>query len=63
VHTLPLMLAGTGVDVVIQEIGPDWLTADASDHAAGFLAEVTGSAMARHGLATVPPTTATGEPK
>lgn len=63
VHTLPLMLAGTGVDVVIQEIGPDWLTADASDHAAGFLAEVTGSARARHGLATVPPTTATGGPK
>ncbi|GIG69649.1 hypothetical protein [Phytomonospora endophytica] len=63
VHTLPLMLAGTGVDVVIQEIGPEWLTADASEHAAGFLAEVTGSARVRHGLATVPPTPATGEPK
>ncbi|MEV0647199.1 hypothetical protein AB0I28_18215 [Phytomonospora sp. NPDC050363] len=63
VHTLPLILAGTGVRVMIREIGPDWLTATAGDHAARFLAEVTGSAKARHGLATVPPTTATGEPK
>ncbi|GLZ78974.1 hypothetical protein Afil01_37810 [Actinorhabdospora filicis] len=55
VHTLPLLLAGSGVRVVIQEVEPSWLAAGASGHASRFLAEVTGSARERHGLATVPP--------
>lgn len=55
VHTLPLMLAGTGVQVVVQEVDPSWLAAGASGHASRFLAEVTASARERHGLAAVAP--------
>lgn len=54
VHTLPLVLAGTGVRVVVQEVRAEWLSAGAGGHAARFLAEVTESARRRHGLASVP---------
>ena len=55
VHTLPLILAGTGVRVVVQEVRGEWLSPTAGTHAARFLAEVTGSARRRHGLSAVPP--------
>ncbi|MFF3319552.1 hypothetical protein ACFYV5_29145 [Streptomyces sp. NPDC003035] len=44
VHTLPLALAGTEVKVAVCEIAPEWLTANASPRAQGFLAGVAGSA-------------------
>ncbi|MEU9863838.1 hypothetical protein AB0D99_23490 [Streptomyces sp. NPDC047971] len=44
VHTLPLALAGTGVKVAVCEIAPEWLKANASPRAQGFLAGVAGTA-------------------
>ncbi|MFC7307316.1 hypothetical protein ACFQVC_24210 [Streptomyces monticola] len=44
VHTLPLALEGTGVEVAVCDIDPTWLTDGASPRAEGFLSGVTGSA-------------------
>ncbi|MFD9031248.1 hypothetical protein ACFVZW_08875 [Streptomyces sp. NPDC059567] len=44
VHTLPLALAGTGVKVAVCEIAPEWLKANVSPRAQGFLAGVAGTA-------------------
>ncbi|QHC25785.1 hypothetical protein [Streptomyces sp. GS7] len=44
VHTLPLALQGTGVQVAVCDIDPAWLTANASPRAQGFLDDVTGTA-------------------
>lgn len=44
VHTLPLALAGTGVEVAVCDIDPSWLTDHASPRAQGFLSGVTGTA-------------------
>ncbi|MCX2185635.1 hypothetical protein KV205_34755 [Streptomyces sp. SKN60] len=44
VHTLPLALAGTGVKVAVCEIAPEWLRANASPRAQGFLSGVAGTA-------------------
>ncbi|WP_246234601.1 hypothetical protein [Streptomyces boluensis] len=44
VHTLPLALAGTEVEVAVCDIDPSWLTENASPRAEGFLSGVTGSA-------------------
>ncbi|WAP56548.1 hypothetical protein N6H00_17125 [Streptomyces sp. S465] len=44
VHTLPLALAGTGVQVAVCDVDPAWLTSDASPRAQGFLSGVTGTA-------------------
>ncbi|WP_436843282.1 hypothetical protein [Streptomyces noursei] len=44
VHTLPLALKGTGVQVAVCDIDPAWLTAHASPRARGFLDDVTGTA-------------------
>ncbi|MDI3385589.1 hypothetical protein QIS99_05070 [Streptomyces sp. B-S-A8] len=44
VHTLPLALAGTEVEVAVCDIDPAWLTDHASPRAEGFLSGVTGSA-------------------
>ncbi|MER7984139.1 hypothetical protein ABTY53_00825 [Streptomyces noursei] len=44
VHTLPLALKGTGVQVAVCDIDPAWLTAHASPRAQGFLDGVTGTA-------------------
>ncbi|POX54216.1 hypothetical protein C3489_13885 [Streptomyces sp. Ru71] len=44
VHTLPLALAGTEVQVAVCDIDPDWLTQTASPRAQGFLSNVTGTA-------------------
>ncbi|MGV9994160.1 hypothetical protein [Streptomyces sp. NPDC003374] len=57
VHTLPPALAGTGVRVAVCDIDPDWLTAQASPRAQGFLSGVTGTARYadRLGLARTAP--------
>jgi hypothetical protein len=55
VHTLPLALAGTGVQVVVCDVAPEWLTDKASPHAQGFLAGVTHTARDVHRLASPPP--------
>ncbi|MER6913799.1 hypothetical protein ABT354_19190 [Streptomyces sp. NPDC000594] len=44
VHTLPLALAGTAVEVAVCDIAPEWLTEGVSPRAEGFLAAVTGTA-------------------
>ncbi|WP_262699055.1 MULTISPECIES: hypothetical protein [Streptomyces] len=44
VHTLPLALVGTGVQVAVCDVDPTWLTRDASPRAQGFLSGVTGTA-------------------
>ncbi|MDI3405412.1 hypothetical protein [Streptomyces cavernicola] len=44
VHTLPLALAGTKVEVAVCDIDPSWLTENASPRAEGFLSGVTGTA-------------------
>ncbi|MEU4893488.1 hypothetical protein AB0B12_35500 [Streptomyces sp. NPDC044780] len=44
VHTLPLALAGTGVQVAVCDVDPTWLTSNASPRAQGFLSGVTGTA-------------------
>ncbi len=50
VHTLPLALAGTGVEVAICDVDPSWLTAGASPRAHGFLSGITAAARGSHGL-------------
>lgn len=53
VHTLPLVLAGTGVQTVICPVPSDWYTDRAPQRAGAFLGTVTDSARARHGLLAV----------
>nr|WP_313896536.1 hypothetical protein [Streptomyces sp. GC420] len=50
VHTLPLALADTGVQVVVCDIAPEWLTDKASPRAQGFLSGVTDTARDVHRL-------------
>jgi hypothetical protein len=51
-HTLPLVLAGTGVEVMVCPIPPDWYRSGGPGRADDFLARVTTSAQTQHGLAT-----------
>jgi hypothetical protein len=51
VHTLPLALAGTGVEIVVVDIDEEWLTAAASPRAHTFLTGINHSARDLHGLA------------
>ncbi|MHC0431165.1 hypothetical protein ACX6XY_13375 [Streptomyces sp. O3] len=53
VHTLPLALAGAGVEVAVCDIDPTWLTDHASPRAQGFLSGVTGTARDVHRLRSV----------
>ncbi|MER7174541.1 hypothetical protein [Streptomyces mesophilus] len=53
VHTLPLALAGTGVEVAVCDIDRSWLTATASPRAEGFLSGVTGTARGVQRLQSV----------
>ncbi|WP_327359156.1 hypothetical protein [Streptomyces sp. NBC_01304] len=53
VHTLPLALAGTEVEVAVCDIDPAWLTENASPRAQGFLSGVTGTARDVHRLQSV----------
>ncbi|WP_307795195.1 hypothetical protein [Actinacidiphila acididurans] len=50
VHTLPLALAGTGVDIAVCDIDQEWLTAAASPRAHTFLTDITTSARSLHNL-------------
>ncbi|WP_432587970.1 hypothetical protein ABVG11_22375 [Streptomyces sp. HD1123-B1] len=59
VHTLPLALVGTGVQVAVCDVDPAWLTSDASPRAQGFLSGVTGTARDVTRLGP-PPGAATG---
>jgi hypothetical protein len=54
VHTLPLVLRGTGAQVAVCEIDEGWLTDRASPRAGGFLAAIARSARGTHGLASLP---------
>ena len=51
VHTLPLVLAGTGVEVVVCDIPHGWYRSQAPQAADDFLELVTRTARAQHGLA------------
>lgn len=53
VHTLPLVLAGTGAQVSVCDIEHGWFTTRASARSGNFLTTVTGTARANHGLAAV----------
>ncbi|MFC3582583.1 hypothetical protein ACFOSC_01765 [Streptantibioticus rubrisoli] len=53
VHTLPLALDGTGVEVAVCEVDPSWLTSGASPRAQGFLSGITSAARSRHGLGAI----------
>ncbi|WP_240969751.1 hypothetical protein [Actinacidiphila epipremni] len=46
VHTLPLVLAGTGVELTVVDIDPAWLTSAAGPRAHTFLTAITESAQA-----------------
>ncbi|WP_333769576.1 hypothetical protein [Streptomyces sp. IBSBF 2435] len=50
VHTLPLVLDGTGVDIEVVDIDPAWLTSGAAPRAHTFLAGITHSARNLHNL-------------
>ncbi|WP_055590102.1 hypothetical protein [Peterkaempfera griseoplana] len=58
VHTLPLVLDGTGVRVKICAVDADWLTPGASARSLSFLTDVSTSARSRHGLEMISPVTA-----
>ncbi len=53
VHTLPVVLAGTGVEVAVCEIGSGWYSPLVNLHADQFLGNVSESARRSHGLAAV----------
>ena len=53
VHTLPVVLAGTGVEVAVCDIGSGWYSPLANVHADEFLGAVSDSARRNHGLAAV----------
>ena len=53
VHTLPLVLAGTGVQVRVCDIPPEWYAPRSNVQAGDFLGRVTSTARAEHGLAAV----------
>lgn len=51
VHTLPVVLSGTGVQLSVCEIDGSWLSQRASARSAGFLTEVSSLARGAHTLA------------
>ena len=53
VHTLPVVLAGTPIEVVVAEIPPSWYAPQTDLRADAFLNRVTSTAQHRHGLAAV----------
>jgi len=52
VHTLPVVLAGTGVELLVCDIEPSWYTPDTGAHSRRFLGTVTSVARRQHGLAS-----------
>jgi hypothetical protein len=53
VHTLPTVLEGTGVEIVLHDSVQSWLLPGTSDRAAAFLSEVTTTARSRHHLSAL----------
>lgn len=53
VHTLPVVLSDSGVEVVVCEIDDGWFTARTSLRSDQFLEQVTTTAQHRHGLVAV----------
>jgi hypothetical protein len=53
VHTLPLALSDTAAEVVVCDIGADWLTTRAAARSDEFLRQVNSTARTRFGLATI----------
>jgi hypothetical protein len=53
VHTLPLVLAGSGVSVQVCEIPSQWYESRMNGRAGDFLGRVTSTARAEHGLTAV----------
>ena len=53
VHTLPVVLAGTPIEVVVAEIPPSWYAPQTNLRADAFLSRVTSTAQHRYGLAAV----------
>jgi hypothetical protein len=53
VHTLPLVLAGTGVSVQVCDIPPQWYESRMNGRAGDFLGRVTSTAREEHGLTAV----------
>jgi hypothetical protein len=53
VHTLPVVLSDTAVEVVVCEIADSWYAAETTQRADDFLGNVTTTARDRHGLAAV----------
>jgi hypothetical protein len=53
VHTLPLVLAGTGVQVRVCDIPTNWYVLGTNGRAGDFLGRVTSTAKAEHGLAAI----------
>ncbi len=53
VHTLPIVLAGTGVDVAVCEINSAWFSPQVNLHADRFIGQVQSSARTQHGLEAV----------
>ena len=51
VHTLPVVLDGAGVEVVVQEIPDNWYAAQTTQRADNFLGQVASSARSKYGLA------------
>ncbi len=49
-HTLPLVLADTGIELAVADVPPAWLQASAPLGASDFLESVTSTARRRHGL-------------
>jgi hypothetical protein len=53
VHTLPVVLSDTDVEVVVCETADSWYAAETTQRVDDFLANVTTTARDRHGLAAV----------
>jgi hypothetical protein len=53
VHTLPIVLSGTGVSVQVCDIPPQWYAGKVHDRANDFLGRVTSTAREEHGLTAV----------
>jgi hypothetical protein len=53
VHTLPLVLAGSGVQVQVCDIPPAWYASRMNGRAGDFLGRVSSTARAEHGLTAV----------
>jgi hypothetical protein len=51
VHTLPVVLDGAGVEIVVRDVPDDWFAPQTTKRADEFLAHVSSSASSRHRFA------------